>query len=192
MNRLFLHACCGPCLSAPLEVLTDRFDGPISIYFYNPNIEDAQEYERRREALCDYVSRRYGAEIVVEAPPHDPMSFREQVLPLAATGERGERCTVCYALRLRRSFEEASRRGATHVATTLTVSPHKDRKRIDRIGLALEAHYGVAYLTGTWDEPRSREICRDYGIYRQNYCGCRASAAERDARRRSRERNTER
>ncbi len=183
MNRLLIHACCGPCLTAPLEILTERFEGEVTVFFYNPNIDTAEEHERRLGALQRYVTERYGTRIAVIASSYDPVPFREQVLPLATTGERGERCTLCYALRLRRSFEEARRRDMTHVATTLTVSPHKDRRRIDRIGTAMEDSFKVSYLTGNWDDSRARALCREYGVYRQNYCGCAASAAERDRRR---------
>ncbi len=183
MNRLLIHACCGPCLSAPLEVLAQSFDGEVTVFFYNPNMDTFEEHERRLDALQRYVKGRYGDRIPVESVPYDPSPFQREVAPLAGTGERGERCTVCYALRLRRAFEEACMRGMSHVATTLTVSPHKDRRRIDRIGVAMEKHFGVSYFTGVWDASRSRELSREYGIYRQDYCGCVASAAERDWRR---------
>jgi|GEM_PF-1283288 len=183
-KHLLIHTCCAPCLSVPLEVLVERFDGAVTAFFYNPNIDTSEEYYRRAEAVADFIGRRYPENVALEVPPYDSSPFEKDVLPLAGTGERGERCTVCYAMRLRHSFEEARRRRMTHVATTLTVSPHKDRKRIDCIGSALEAHYGIAYLTGVWDEKRSRELCCLYGIYRQNYCGCAASAVERDQRRR--------
>lgn len=184
MNRLLLHACCAPCLTAPLERLVDKFNGPLTVLFYNPNITPQAEHDMRLIEVERYLKRRYGTAVELLALPPDRETFDPAVAPFADTDERGVRCTVCYFLRLKRLFAEAQRLGMTHAATTLTVSPHKDAKRLNAMGLGLEKRYGVTYLTGDWEYGRTLELCREYDIYRQNYCGCAASAGERDARKR--------
>ncbi len=184
MNKLLLHACCAPCLTAPLERLVDKFDGPVTVLFYNPNIAPQAEHDKRLGEVERYLKGRYGTAVDLIALPPDREAFDATTAPFADTDERGVRCTVCYFLRLRRTFEEAKARGMTHAATTLTVSPHKDAKRLNSMGLGLEKRYGVSYLTGMWEYARTLELCREYAIYRQNYCGCTASMRERDERRR--------
>ena len=184
MKELLLHACCAPCLTAPLERLVDRFDGRVTVLFYNPNITEPAEHDKRLGEVERYLKRRYGATVPLMVLPPDHERFGAMTAPFADTDERGVRCTVCYFLRLRRTFEEAQRLGMTHAATTLTVSPHKDARRLNAMGLGLEKRFGLTYLTGVWEYARTIELCREHGIYRQNYCGCAPSMRERDERRR--------
>ncbi|HOW52867.1 MAG TPA: epoxyqueuosine reductase QueH [bacterium] len=189
MNTLLLHACCAPCLTAPLERLVDKFDGRVTVFFYNPNIDTIAEHDKRLGEVERYLKARYGTTVDLIASTSDRSLFEAQVAPFADTDERGVRCTACYFLRLKRTFEEAKTLGMTHAATTLTVSPHKDARRLNAMGLGLEKRYGPTYLTGMWEYARTLELCREHGIYRQNYCGCASSMRERDERRREREHN---
>ncbi|HNT28967.1 MAG TPA: epoxyqueuosine reductase QueH [bacterium] len=186
MKSLLLHACCAPCLSAVSDVLYNGFDGKFAVLFYNPNIDTRAEHDRRLREVERYLVARYGKNVELLSGGYEQDRFEREVVPFAATGERGERCTLCYAMRLSRTFEEAAARGMTHAATTLTVSPHKDAARINKMGLALERHHAVRYLSGTWEYRRSFDLCREYAIYRQDYCGCRESATERDQRKKKR------
>lgn len=141
---LLLHACCGPCSSYVLEYLVRYFD--ITVYYYNPNIYPATEYDRRLQELKDLYKRfppaLEGHVQVVEAP-YDPEEFynavgTRQEPELAHEPEKGERCRRCYQFRLQRSFEYASAHGFDFFCTTLSISPFKDAEKINVIGMALE------------------------------------------------------
>ena len=130
--RLLLHACCGPCSSAVLEQLCQYFE--ITVLYYNPNTWPAEEYYRRGEELKKFVA----------ATP--TREFSSAVTGLENEPERGSRCTVCYRLRMRRAAQYASENGFDWFTTTLSISPHKDAKRINAIGQELEAEFGVKHL----------------------------------------------
>lgn len=187
---LLLHACCGPCSSYVLEYLVQYFD--ITVYYYNPNIYPATEYERRLQELKDLYKRfppaLEGHVNVVEAP-YDPEEFyaavgTRQEPELAHEPEKGERCRRCYEFRLRRAWEYASAHGFDYFCTTLSISPFKDAEKINVIGMALEGEGKLmeqggqtpAWLPSDFKKnngfKRSLEISQEYNLYRQQYCGC--------------------
>lgn len=187
---LLLHACCGPCSSYVLEYLVQYFD--ITVYYYNPNIYPATEYERRLQELKDLYKRfppaLEGHVNVVEAP-YDPEEFyaavgTRQEPELAREAEKGERCRRCYEFRLRRAWEYASAHGFDYFCTTLSISPFKDAEKINVIGMALEGEGKLmeqggqtpAWLPSDFKKnngfKRSLEISQEYNLYRQQYCGC--------------------
>ena len=171
---LLLHACCGPCSSSVLEVLCAHFD--VTVLYANPNIWPAEEYHRRREELRLFLEQaRPGAGRFGEAP-YEPEMFYDAVKGLEREPERGGRCTVCYRLRMRCAAQYAAKHGFDWFTTTLSVSPHKDAVRINTIGAELEKEYGVCFLPGEFKKrdgyKRSLELSREYGLYRQDYCGC--------------------
>lgn len=150
---LLLHACCGPCSSYVLEYLVRYFD--ITVYYYNPNIYPATEYDRRLQELKDLYKRfppaLEGHVNVVEAP-YDPEEFyaavgTRQEPELAREAEKGERCRRCYEFRLRRAWEYASAHGFDFFCTTLSISPFKDAEKINVIGMALAG--GAGGIAGT-------------------------------------------
>lgn len=176
-RRLLLHACCAPCSSYVLEYLTGRFD--ITVYFYNPNITDPDEYQKR---FCEL-------ERLISLLPHEnkidlidggyaPAAFLESSRGLETLREGGERCFRCYRLRLTRTAEYmASRRGEfDYFATTLTVSPHKNAEKLNEIGFELAGKYGLRWLPSDFKKregyKRSIELSRVYSLYRQSFCGC--------------------
>ena len=186
---LLLHACCWPCSSYCLETLVPYFD--ITIYYYNPNISPQQEYARRLSELEKFLTRfpaaLSGGVKLVEAA-YDPEDFftatnvRNEP-ELAAEPERGERCRRCYELRMKKSYEFASANGFDWFTTTLSISPHKDAEKINTIGFALEAGaHEAAQTKATRFLPsdfkkkngflRSTQITEEYGMWRQDYCGC--------------------
>ncbi len=188
--RLLLHACCGPCSSYVLEYLVRYFD--ITVYYYNPNIYPATEYNRRLQELKDLYKRfppaLEGRVQVVEAP-YDPEEFynavgTRQEPALATEPEKGERCRRCYKFRLQRAFEYASAHSFDYFCTTLSISPFKDAEKINVIGMALaEGEFAVeqrgqtpAWLPSDFKKnngfKRSLEISQEYDLYRQQYCGC--------------------
>ena len=181
--QLLLHACCAPCSSATLERLADHFD--VTILYYNPNIAPPEEYHRREAELERFVrDAGYAARgITVVELPYDPQEFYTAVKGLENEPERGSRCTVCYRLRMRRAAQYARDNGFDWFTTTLSISPHKDAKRINAIGQELEAEFGVKHLPSDFKKHngylRSLQLSEQYGLYRQDYCGCEFSAKAR-------------
>lgn len=173
---LLLHACCGPCSSYVLEYLCKHFE--ITVLFYNPNIYPAEEYERRLQELLNFYKRFVPAENVrVIQAPYDPEEFYTAVgtrenPELAKEPERGERCRRCYELRLRYTFDYACANNFDYFCTTLSISPFKDADMINEIG----SSFGPQWLPSDFKKKngfkRSLELSAEYGLYRQEYCGC--------------------
>ena len=174
---LLLHSCCGPCSSYVLEYLTKHFD--VTILYYNPNIQPEAEYEKRlfyqREVLKRIPAR------ILECD-YDGPAFEEIAAGYEDAPEGGERCTRCFLLRLEETARRAAALGFDYFCTTLTVSPHKDPVRINRIGAELEQRYGVRWLPSDFKKRdgylRSIRLAREYGLYRQDWCGCEYSKNE--------------
>ena len=185
---LLLHACCAPCSSYVLEYLAKYFD--ITLFFYNPNIFPEKEFEFRRSELERFVSDA-GYKIKVSSPAYDSDEFFSHVRGLEEVPEGGERCRVCYELRLRRTAEEARSGGFDCFTTTLSISPYKNAAWLNEIGASLEKEYGIKYLHSDFKKnngyKRSIELSHEYNLYRQNYCGCVFSKAEAERRAKERE-----
>ena len=177
--RLLLHSCCGPCSSYVLEYLTRYFE--VFLSYYNPNIQPRAEYDLRLENQLRVLERIPGVTLVPCG--YDGGAYDEAVRGLEDEPEGGARCTECFKLRLDFAAREAKRLGCDYFATTLTVSPHKDAQRINAIGEALAGKYGVKWLPGDFKKrdgyKRSIELSREFGLYRQDYCGCLYSKTER-------------
>ena len=182
---LLLHSCCAPCSSYVLEYLSPYFR--ILDFYYNPNISPEEEYRKR----ADELERLIGAmplphPVTFLRGEYEPERFREAARGLEDAPEGGERCTRCFTLRLREAAQEAVRHGCAYYTTTLSISPLKDARRLNAIGEALAGEYGVKYLPSDFKKKdgykRSIALSREYGLYRQNYCGCvysrRAQATE--------------
>ncbi|MCI9552165.1 MAG: epoxyqueuosine reductase QueH [Acutalibacter sp.] len=173
--RLLLHACCAPCSSAVLEYLGQYFS--IILLYYNPNISPWAEYQKRLEEL-----RRLIAQMPLENPVSlAPCQYRGEDFSQAVKGleeepEGGARCLICYRLRLEEAARAAQDLGADYFTTTLSISPLKNARELNRIGEELAARYGVKHLPADFKKregyKRSVELSREYGLYRQNYCGC--------------------
>lgn len=173
--RLFLHCCCAPCSSYVLEYLSAFFT--ITLFFYNPNITDDAEYEKRKQELVRLVKEgAYPGRIEFARADYDSGLFFERVRGLEHEPECGRRCFVCYELRLRKTAELAAAAGADYFCTTLSISPHKRADKLMEIGESLGREYDVSYLPSDFKKrngyKRSIELSRQYGLYRQNYCGC--------------------
>lgn len=172
--KLLLHACCAPCSSAVLERLREHFS--ITILYYNPNIYPPQEYHRREQELERFLQNAGMSGISLIELPYDPQEFYTAVKGLEAEPERGERCTVCYRLRMEQAARYAAAHGFDWFTTTLSISPVKDPVRINQIGQELAQKYGVAHLPSEFRKKngykRSLELSAEYGLYRQDYCGC--------------------
>lgn len=185
--RLLLHACCAPCSSYTLEYLAAYFD--ITVLFYNPNISPAAEYDFRAAELARYIAEApCGHGVSLRVAAYDPAPFYDLSRGLEDLPEGGARCKKCYRLRLCETARIAAAEGFDYFCTTLSISPHKDAEALNAIGGELAAVCGVPYLYSDFKKKggyaRSIVLSREYGLYRQNYCGCvysKRAAAEREA-----------
>lgn len=173
---LLLHACCAPCSSYSLEVLAPHFR-QIDIWFYNPNITPAAEYELRLAELKRLVETvRYDCPVTVSDVPYDPTVFFAMAKGMEALPEGGKRCFACYEQRLRCTAEAAKSGGYDWFTTTLSISPYKNAHWLNGIGVRLGEQYGVPYLVSDFKKnggyARSIALSEMYGLYRQNWCGC--------------------
>lgn len=168
--RILLHACCAPCAGWPLELLSSR--AALTVYYYNPNIMPAEEYELRLSQFSKLG--RYPFRL--EAESWDNEAFLAAVRGYEAEREGGARCPLCFRLRLEKAARKAKAENYDFFATTLTVSPHKNAPLINAIGAELGEQYGVKWLPSDFKKRdgfrRGGEISRELEIYRQNYCGC--------------------
>lgn len=173
--RLLLQSCCGPCSSYVLEYLTQYFR--VTVLYYNPNIQPQAEYDKRLHWQREIISQ-LPTQTPVELLDcgYDGARYTEAVRGLEREPEGGARCTVCFRLRLEETARLAKAHGYDYFCSTLTVSPHKDAERLNAIGAALAAEYGVAWLPSDFKKregyKRSIEQSKQYGLYRQDYCGC--------------------
>ena len=172
---LLLHSCCGPCTSAVLETVTPHFD--TTVFFYNPNILPAEEFEKRLYWLRVLLERAPFAEgVELMVPDRDEPAFWASARGLEAEPEGGARCTECFELRLGRTARAAKEGNFEFFATTLTVSPHKNAPLINAIGARLGEELGVRWLPSDFKKKdgyrRSIQLSAEYGLYRQAWCGC--------------------
>lgn len=181
--RLLLHACCAPCSSYCLEYLSRYF--AITVLYYNPNISPREEFEKRAEEvrrLIDKLPTENPVTLVVD--DYDPNEFFDAVKGLEDCKEGGERCFVCYSLRLERAARYAAEHGFDYFCSTLSISPLKNAQKLNEIGEELSEIYKVPNLPNDFKKKggylRSIELSREYNLYRQNYCGCVFSKRERE------------
>ncbi len=179
---LLLHACCGPCSSYVLEYLSKYFQ--ITVLYYNPNIYPPAEYERRLAELKK-LYESFGPVVengvkLVECE-YEPEQFYEAVgvrsqPELAKEAEKGERCRRCYKFRLERAYNYAKENHFDYFCTSLSISPFKDAVKINEIGAQLEEESSPKWLVSDFKKKggfkRSLELSKEYGMYRQDYCGC--------------------
>lgn len=172
---LLLHACCAPCSSYVLEYLSEFFS--ITLFFYNPNITEEEEYHKRVAE-----AKRLISEMPMKNPVkflegrYDPERFFEIAKGLEAVPEGGARCFECYRLRLREAADIAAKNGFDYFTTTLSISPLKNAQKLNEIGGEEAERAGVPYLFSDFKKregyKRSIQLSAQYGLYRQNYCGC--------------------
>ena len=181
--RLLLHACCAPCSSYCLEYLKDYFD--ITLYFYNPNISSKEEWEKRLDELKRLV-KEMSLDIQVVCPPYNPQEFLDKVKGYENCVEGGDRCSICYALRLKSACDFAEDNGFEYYCSTLSISPHKNAQKLNYIGDSLAKDKRVKHLPNDFKKKggylRSIELSKKYNLYRQDFCGCRFSLAQSEAR----------
>jgi len=181
-KRLLLHCCCAPCSSTCLERLHEDFQ--ITALFYNPNLDGEEEYLRRKGELIRFIEETGYADML------DTEYASSDFAPVAASREHdregGASCAACFRLRLEKTARLAKELGYDYFATTLTLSPLKNSKVINEIGFSIQEELGVKYLPSDFKKRdgylRSLRLSAEYGLYRQNYCGCEYSKREAEQR----------
>ena len=181
--KLLLHACCAPCSSHTLMVLKDYFK--ISIFYSNDNIYPKSEYDKRLEEIEIFV-KKISDDIDVIHDEYKEDDYYNAVKGLENLGERTKRCYECYKLRLEKTAIKAKELNYDYFSTTLSISPYKVEKWINELGYMLEEKYDIKYLFSDFKKEagysHSIELSKEYGLYRQDYCGCKYSLKERDER----------
>lgn len=185
---LLLHACCAPCSSYVLEYLLNFFK--ITIFYYNPNIHPEAEYNRRLTELKNFLpvfSANKTEKISLIEEPYNTQDFFDatnvQNEPdLKTEAEKGERCQRCYFFRMKKAYQFACQNNFDWFTTTLSISPFKDAQKINTIGKSLELENtknfqtNTKFLTSDFKKKggfkRSLELSKEFGLYRQDYCGC--------------------
>ncbi len=177
--RLLLHSCCAPCSSYVLEYLRQFFR--ITVFYYNPNISMEAEYQKRVEEQKRLINAYNqlpdsGYPIAVIEGDYEPEVFYVAAKGLEQCPEGGERCFACYELRLGKTAALAKKQAYDYFATTLTISPLKNAAKLNEIGERLAERYQISWLPSDFKKKngykRSIELSAEYGLYRQNYCGC--------------------
>ncbi len=172
--RLLLHSCCAPCSSSVLEKLVKHFN--VTVFYYNPNIMDSEEYYKRLNEQKDFLLKRYNGDVLVIDGNYDVNEFLTSIKGFEGAKEGGERCKRCYRLRLEESAKTAKELQFDYFTTTLSVSPHKNATWLNEIGEEYEKLYGVKYLYADFKKGggylRSIELSKEFDLYRQDYCGC--------------------
>ena len=179
---LFLHSCCAPCSSYVLEYLSGYFR--ITVFYYNPNIYPESEYHARAEEQKRFVRTlpcRYPVKYTEGA--YLPDDFYHCVKGMEQIPEGGVRCFACYRLRLTETARLAKEQGFDYFASTLSISPLINAEKLNEIGEQLADLYQVRWLPNDFKKKngfkRSTELSKEYGMYRQDYCGCVFSRKER-------------
>lgn len=174
-NKIVLHACCGICSGYPVSSLIDA-GYQVVVYFYNPNIYPAEEYQKRLDAertLCTH----FGCELV-EAE-YNPEEFYKVANGLELEPERGKRCDKCFELRLKKTAEFTKSRGIKTFTTSIVISPHKNFQKLSEIGQQIAQENDLEFLAIDFKKKdgflKTNKISKELGLYRQNYCGCKFS-----------------
>lgn len=183
--RLFLHSCCAPCSSYVLEYLCPYFE--ITVFYFNPNISSEEEYRKRaaeqKRLIAAYNEEGKGRPIGIIEGDYQPSFFYETVKGYEDCREGGERCFRCFDLRLRETALQAKKAEYDYFGTTLTISPLKNAAKLNEIGQSLAAELDVLWLPSDFKKRggyrRSVELSAQYELYRQDFCGCSFSKAER-------------
>lgn len=175
VKRLLLHSCCAPCSSYVLEYLSQFFQ--ITVLFYNPNIYPPKEYEMRvKEERRLIQEMRFVHPVDMVEGRYEPEEFYQAVKGLEKEDEGGNRCSKCFEMRLYEAAKAAKAGGYEFFTTTLTISPLKSASKLNEIGEQIARELGVAFLPSDFKKrdgyKRSIQLSQEYGLYRQDYCGC--------------------
>lgn len=172
MGKILLHDCCAPCGAYVLDQLL-KTGYTVTVFFYNPNIFPQEEYDWRKAEMKRYCAKR---KVDFIDDDYDHQDWVDHVKHLASEPERGERCRLCFAIRLSEAAQKASELGIENFATTLSISPWKSTEMINEVGREVASIYGIEFLENDWKEDDGfKKACllsKQENFRRQNYCGC--------------------
>jgi epoxyqueuosine reductase len=180
-QKLVLHICCAPDEAFVVSALSGEYD--LRCFFCNPNIQPKDEYEKRL-----WEAKRVAARFQVpfDSSPYDPQSWENAVKDLDSTPEGGARCEQCFILRLRETARYCESIAWPYFTTVMSISPHKNIEMLNKAGTAAVKGFKVIYEPFNFKKnngfQRSILLSKELGLYRQDYCGCRLSKAEREKR----------
>lgn len=171
--KLLLHSCCAPCSIPALRQLAESFE--LTVFYYNPNILSAAEFEKRLNALRILIASM-PQKCEIEVPPYRHSEFTDAVRGFEACPEGGSRCKKCFELRLRRAGAKARSGGFEYLASTITTGPQKNARLVNSCGEAASSDAEVKWLPADFKKrggyQKSVELSRELGLYRQDFCGC--------------------
>lgn len=178
---LLLHSCCAPCSSYCIEYLSQYFK--ITVYYYNPNISEQNEYQKRVEEQKKLINAMpVKNRVNFLEGEYKPEDFFAMSKGMEDCPEGGERCFKCYEMRLFSTAQKCKEQGFDYFTTTLSISPLKNADKLNEIGERLAGGLGLNYLVSDFKKKegykRSIELSKEYDLYRQNFCGCAYSKAE--------------
>jgi len=172
-KTLLLHSCCAPCSSYVISYLANYFN--ITILYYNPNIYPYEEYEKRKEEQINLIKKLENNIEILDCD-YENDKYNDLIKGLENEPERGNRCTICYKMRIEKTAFLAKKNNYDFFCTTLSVSPHKNANLINEIGQDLEKEYQIKWLYSDFKKKdgykKSIELSKKYNLYRQDYCGC--------------------
>ena len=173
MKSILLHSCCSPCACYPIQELINQ-GFQITLFYYNPNIQPEDEYRARLNELKKYFKKL--PEVRLIEGEYEDKKWFELVKGLENEPERGKRCDVCYAIRLRKTADLARAKNFDYFGSTLSISPYKKADKISQLGNALAKEFGVKFFGQDWKKmggfKRACQISKQENFYRQDYCGC--------------------
>lgn len=176
-KKILLHTCCGPCFTIPYEYLKDKLD--ITLFFSNSNIYPFEEYTRRLKELKKYLSSLdTHIDLVVDEYNYD--EFVSDFKGFENEKEGGNRCFLCYEKRLFKTFQYASEHGFDYVGSVMSISRYKNAEKLNEIGQKITQNYPkIKWFFADFKKQngyeKSLKIIADFGMYKQDYCGCKFS-----------------
>jgi predicted adenine nucleotide alpha hydrolase (AANH) superfamily ATPase len=170
-KKMLVHVCCGPDAVGVIRQLKADYD--LVAFWYDPNIQPRDEYDRRLEAFR-LAAESEGVPAVIGE--YDVDEFFSRIRGLEWTPEQGAKCTQCYDMRLERAALEATAQGCDAFTTTLAISPHKVQQKLEKLGIKHSNKTGIPYLARNFMKEdgfkTATEVSDELGLYRQDYCGC--------------------
>ena len=172
---LLIHICCGVCSVYPLQYLRNYFK--ITIFFSNSNIYPYLEFEKRLNALKQYLNILNDDSIKLIVDKYDNDSYMKKLEHLKDEPEGGLRCKLCYELRMNESFKYANEHNYDYFTTVMSISNRKNAEWINETGEKLDKIYpNTKYLYADFKKGnginKNDELNRKLNLYHQNYCGC--------------------
>lgn len=181
-KSILLHSCCAPCSSHVITFLSNHFN--ITILYYNPNISPKEEYLKRKQEQIRLIEKlQTKNKLDYLDCDYDNDIYESKIIGLESCPEGGNRCQVCFNLRLSKTAKLAKDSNYDYFCSTLTVSPHKNSQLINKIGLEISKKYNIKWLPSDFKKAdgykNSIALSKVYNLYRQDYCGCIYSKREK-------------